>query len=171
MKARVLTSLTVAFIIGHIPAAADWQYTKWGMTPEEVIKVSGGAATAPAPGAKPAGALNNPNTELLLKAPYDAGRYKFTAAFFFTKDDHRLAAVQLLLTEKEHLSALSVELAQSLTQKYGKPLNDENTALFHRIDWKTETESIEYMCLGGHDRPIGVMLSYAPVKTSENDRL
>jgi hypothetical protein len=27
MKARVLTSLTVAFIIGHIPAAADWQYT------------------------------------------------------------------------------------------------------------------------------------------------
>ncbi len=45
IKARAATALAVfASLATGLPASADWQYTRWGMTPEEVVAASHGAA-------------------------------------------------------------------------------------------------------------------------------
>jgi hypothetical protein len=141
------------------------------MAPDEVIKASGGQAAPVTDHTAPHGALNDlDNTELLLKAPYEAGRYKFTASFYFNKADHRLSAIELVL-DKDQLSPLGVELLNSLTQKYGKPIKEQDTPLLRRAEWQTDSESVTFLCLGGMGKPLGILVAYAPINTQENEKL
>lgn len=65
-----------------VPAAADWQYTTWGMTPDQVRAASGGAARDNADRA-----LDADGVRAELTAPYQGVSLPFTAVFLFDGGD------------------------------------------------------------------------------------
>ena len=50
-----LLALIVVPLLPLSPAHADWQYTKWGMSVEQVIRASGGQLRLPTPQERSAG--------------------------------------------------------------------------------------------------------------------
>ncbi|MGH1369353.1 MAG: hypothetical protein ACRBCL_12130 [Maritimibacter sp.] len=81
MNATVFSALAIsALTLSGAPAFADWQYTQWGMTPDEVLTASEGAAQRPdmAEGF-------GTNLVHLLTAPYALtdGQLQFKARFVF----------------------------------------------------------------------------------------
>lgn len=159
---------------------ADWQYTKWGMTIEEVRSASNGTATAPA---KLGNGFEDETTEGLLTAPYQAGRFSFNSEFLFSKDDHRLASVELRLLQEDvsklphkerwkreaDLAAERRDLLDTFLQKYGKPERDQVlfSGLVHRLDWRTDVDRVSFLELGSS----GILIIYKPLRTKEADGL
>src|SRR5580698_8871299 len=75
-------------------AKADWEYTKWGMTPEQVVSASKNLA-------KP-GSDRHPESDgnvTKLVAPFQGGKFSFEAQFGFDAAD-RLSSVTLVLNDK-----------------------------------------------------------------------
>jgi len=78
-------------------AKADWEYTTWGMTPQQVASASKGLATA---STDPEDLLPDSDGNVSkLVAPYQSGRFSFEAQFGFDAAD-RLASVTLVLDDK-----------------------------------------------------------------------
>lgn len=74
-------------------ARADWQYTKWGMTPQEVVSASKNLAKE--------GSDLRPDSDgnvTKLVAPYQRGTFSFEAQFGFDATD-RLSSVTLVLDD------------------------------------------------------------------------
>jgi hypothetical protein len=75
-------------------AKADWQYTKWGMTPQEVVSASKNLAKE--------GSDSHPDSDgnvTKLIAPYQLGTFSFEAQFGFDAAD-KLSSVTLVLDDK-----------------------------------------------------------------------
>lgn len=178
---RLITpALFLLVLILSSPSFADWQYTKWGMTTEEVRAASNGTATAPA---KPGHGFEDETTEGLLTAPYQAGRFSFNAEFLFSKDDHRLASVELHLLQEDvsklprkergdreaDLDAERRDLLDTFLQKYGKPERDQLlvSGLVHRLDWRTDVDRISFLEIGRR----GILVIYKPLRTKEAEAL
>ena len=93
------------------PASAHWQFTKWGMTPAQVISASQGAAASVPPEKSVQGDL--------MKAAvgqYTAGAYQFDVGYWFNASG--LSLVDMWLSgETKCLS-----LQRDLIAKYGEPL-------------------------------------------------
>jgi hypothetical protein len=70
-------------------AQADWQYSKWGMTVEEVRAASNGAATGASVSSHSKGA------SILLQSEYRTGEKIFDVAFFFDRKSGGLIMVRL----------------------------------------------------------------------------
>jgi hypothetical protein len=98
------------------PSRADWQYTKWGMSPEEVCAASRGAVTMKA--LSPKDAKSNERLATLASGEFAAGKFKFTALFEFNKKERKLEKVSLLYTATPDEPPLSA-LLQALQEKYG----------------------------------------------------
>ena len=93
-------------------AFADWQFTRWGMTPDEVS-----AAARPSVIQAPKHTLFD-NADRLLVMPYVAGEFAFQAEFFFSaKEPKGLYSVGLVL--KSDQSCWTLESA--LKANYGLP--------------------------------------------------
>jgi hypothetical protein len=129
----MIRTVISAFIVGVIAcslvatsAVADWQYTKWGMTPEQVVKASKGAARANSDRT-----LDAPNGGLVAKlvAPYRAGGFDFRAGFMFSPDD-RLKVVDLVLQ-----SGSCPSLVGALTSTYGPQQSADHSSLLHLDTW------------------------------------
>jgi hypothetical protein len=162
------------------PSLADWQYTRWGMTADEVRTASGGTAATPP---KPGHGWEDETTEGLLSAPYQAGRFSFTAEFLFSKTDHKLASVELQFLQEDasklprkerwareaDLTADRRELVNTMIQKYGKPERDQIlvSGLVHRLDWRTDEDAVSLLEIGSH----AILIIYKPLKSKESDAL
>ena len=72
-------------LVAH-PAYAGWQFTRWGMSPEQVQVASNGQAPMVPPKTNSAGTIHN-------VGPYASGDHKFVASYNYT--DRRLASVSL----------------------------------------------------------------------------
>lgn len=75
-------------------AKADWEYTKWGMTPQEVVSASKSLAKE--------GTDLRPDSDgnvTKLVAPFQSGKFSFEAQFGFDAAD-RLSSVTLVLNDK-----------------------------------------------------------------------
>jgi hypothetical protein len=81
-------------------AKADWEYTKWGMTPQQVLSASKNLA-------KPGTDLEPDSDGNITKlvAPYQSGKFAFEAQFGFDAAD-KLASVTLVLGD----AAASVDI-------------------------------------------------------------
>src|ERR1700753_4343324 len=79
---------------GASAAKADWEYTKWGMTPQEVVSASKNLAK-PGPDLRP----DSDGNVTKLVAPFQSGRFSFEAQFGFDAAD-RLSSVTLVLNDK-----------------------------------------------------------------------
>jgi hypothetical protein len=94
-------------------AQAEWQYTRWGMTPHEVLRASNGAARLvteirPRPGVEYPG----------LKGSHSTTSTEFETRFFFSGNQLDRITLRPLAASEE-----TVELMERrLRQKYGSPL-------------------------------------------------
>ena len=76
---------------GASAAKADWEYTKWGMTPQQVISASKNL-TRESSDLHP----DSDGNITKLVAPYQSGKFSFEAQFGFDATD-RLSSVTLVL--------------------------------------------------------------------------
>jgi hypothetical protein len=112
---RIVTgaTLTLAMLISPIrPAAADWEYTKWGMSPEQVVKASAGTVLLTK--ARPAG--DGSGLDMRAQGTFASGGMNFDASFGFDAAG-RLAFVTYALGEARMNDALE----NWLIKKYGQP--------------------------------------------------
>jgi hypothetical protein len=86
-----------------------WQFTDWGMTPDEVVAASGGSAQL-VPGD---GDGLRPTGELLATGSYAFGQFRFAVEFRF--HDGRLSRVDLRPQEGR-----CPDIERFLQQKYGE---------------------------------------------------
>lgn len=94
-----------------LPAHADWQSTKWGMSPEEVILATGNEYEIDSAPKK--------KNELLKKGNYAAGQYEFDISFSFD-GSRKLESVGLII--KESHQKLCSSLEQEVDKKYKRGL-------------------------------------------------
>lgn len=95
-----------ALVLTTASASADWQYTKWGMTTEEVITASGSQASKP----KKPNTVEDGHIVHLLSAPYSTDRFKFKADFWFGRKTRELEMVKLDLMNLDQCPSLIGEL-------------------------------------------------------------
>src|SRR5437016_5340228 len=120
-----IASLTVGFAN---PSNADWQYTKWGMTPAEVLAASGGKATESAIEEKEAG-----KKAVKLKSEHTAGQYSFDVRFVFNRKTNALLRVDLELRNPSADNCGSLHGA--LFARYGIPQEKSSQAFFESSTW------------------------------------
>jgi hypothetical protein len=108
-----IAAIAVAFMGSGI-ACADWQYTKWNMSPEQVVGASGGKAKAVSP-------IGRELDHLLLRGEEVIEGIKFASYFFFR--ERKLSAIELGL---EHCTeSQQRKIATLLVGRYGRPLLDQ----------------------------------------------
>ena len=110
-------------MIGKTPAYADWQFTKWGMTPEEVKEAAGDKYkfylnTFVVPGtAAP--------DHIQWDTSYTTGKFKFQASFYFKKNTNKLYQIYLFPLSIELMKmdlSKCRDLHSALISKYGVPI-------------------------------------------------
>lgn len=69
--------LTAALVLLAAPASAHWQFAKWGMTPDQVIKASGGKA-----------AWKDEKGVQVLSLDYPSGQFDLQVSFGFDATNH-----------------------------------------------------------------------------------
>ena len=119
MSNRFLAKIivTLAAVLFAAPAAADWQYTRWGMTPQQVTAASRGVAkTNPA---EVSDTGTHRSERALLAGPYSAARMSFRAVFYFGNADKKLSKVHLILQG----GADCTDVRAELMNLYGPPLS------------------------------------------------
>ncbi|RDJ21997.1 hypothetical protein DWF00_27135 [Bosea caraganae] len=154
----VMRAVIVA-ILAMVPLAAkaDWQYSKWGMNPAQVIEAARGAATPFQDSSETADQRSK------VVAPYQSGRHTFRSRFVFDRSD-RLSIVMLELSDPSRCP----ELYADLTQAYGPPQAKSPQGYFPKwwdrkngnvvtlVDMVRTICSIQYMPLGEAGTPGGL---------------
>ena len=139
---RVLCFGLSAICLWPIQASANWQYTRWNMTPSQVVAASKGQAAVP----DDADALNhnpaNGSDVTKLVAPFQTGAFKFKVYFKF--EDEKLDGVELDLVDGNPHAVIGL-----LRSKYGKT-NSEDTSdpTWRTWYWQTKFDFIEALMIG-----------------------
>ena len=91
MKLQLFGIVLVLACSGAVAAKADWEYTKWGMTPQQVVNASKNMT-------KESSDLSRDSDGNVTKlvAPYQGGKFSFEAQFAFDASD-KLSSVTLVL--------------------------------------------------------------------------
>jgi hypothetical protein len=142
---------------GASAAKADWEYTKWGMTPQQVVSASKNLARESSD--------RRPDSDgnvTKLVAPYESGKFSFEARFEFDAAD-RLAAVTLLLTDK----SLCHDLQASVETAHGRVQGGTSTSLYIIESWQDQKNknSVTYTELYKSD----CYVHYSGIKSGEAD--
>ena len=147
----------------------DWEYTKWGMTPQQVVSASKNLATE-ASDLRP----DSDGNVTKLVAPYQSGKFSFEAQFGFDATD-RLASVTLVLNDKaagmdmgadtnmDH--GVCYDLLVSVNAAYGPPQGGGSVHMQYSIEtWQDQTNKnkITYTALDG----VGCYVQYSAFKSA-----
>lgn len=138
-------------------AHADWQYTRWTMTIDEVAKSSNGQLKPCDPQSCSGQAIKDQRYEIALVGNYLSGAYKFKAFLYFDKSTKRLSLVSLKLDDPTG----GFRLGADLKAKYGEPTKMSNTAISKDMEWRTKTDEISFSALF---HPTTMVVSYATVR-------
>ena len=175
-----LKTFDEAFVICETPAKAawaitkkaDWEYTKWGMTTQQVVSASNNLATQ--------GSDLRPDSDgnvTKLAAPYQGGKFSFEAQFGFDVTD-RLASVTLVLNDKSAGMEMSADttmdhracydLRVSVNTAYGPPQGGSSVHMQYGIEtWQDQANKnkITYTELDG----VGCYVQYSAFKSVAAD--
>jgi hypothetical protein len=147
------------------PAAANWQYTTWGMTPDQVTAAAHGNVLSVDPTTR----NSMDGDQILLETPYSAGDFHFTADFGFDSTS-RLDRVHLVLQSGD-----AVGLRAALQKKYGDPKHQDADfeAFGGRIIWITPDEQIVLWQMGSNSPGVtpNVTLEYTRIEKSSGEGL
>src|ERR1700749_594158 len=94
MKMKLLGIVLALACCGASAAKADWEYTKWGMRPQQVVSASKNLAKENSD-LRP----DSDGDVTRLVAPYQSGKFSFEAQFGFDAAD-KLSSVTLVLNDK-----------------------------------------------------------------------
>lgn len=130
MHIRTLIAALAIAAAWPAAAAADWQYTKWNMTPQQVIK-AGQGAPKPVSGEE-AKQKQRGKSIVKLKAPFKSGNMSFMAYFHFDPKTDGLVMVVLSIDEVGQGGYLRAQLMS----KYGEP-NDTQIQEFSQTGFYT----------------------------------
>ena len=149
--------LVVSAAIWPDAANADWQYTRWGMTPEQVQSAARGKLSPPTA----QDACSACSSAPLLTGAYSAGGQQFRVSFEFS-EGKTLSAV-VLATPSTGRTWGCNDLFDSLSLKYGVPVaraplsgdgtlpnsrwldqHDDNTVFFNDASQQTGMCEIRY---------------------------
>ncbi|MCU1383194.1 MAG: hypothetical protein JWL71_1891 [Acidobacteria bacterium] len=120
------------------PAArADWQYTHWGMTPEQVVAASKGTAKLLPEKDRP----RLPPFVTAAKGDYQDGPLQLRATFLFNIATNGLTCVYYGVSNHVYDDAFKA----ALTKQYGPPKTTSGPAFLGMttLAWKTPTDQIE----------------------------
>jgi hypothetical protein len=153
---RLTLILLFALLTLNAPARADWQFTKWGMTPAQVVKASKGTARSATPEETSASAPVGSNEAVLAIIPaYSSGDLQFLVRFYFDRSG-KLCRVGLKLLSPDK----GFDLQNALIGKYGKPtIPDDDGGV-----WLTDRDHIAL------SREVGI-LQYAARATASSGGL
>ncbi len=107
VRIKFSVSTAAVVVLMGSPVAADWQYTRWGDSPEEVLSAADGAA-------KPnddRGRDPLPN-RALLTAQYEAFGFRFNAYFVFDPAD-QLVYVDLEPQKPDECNAIRLAVTSA----------------------------------------------------------
>jgi hypothetical protein len=122
-------------------AKADWEYTKWGMTPQQVVSASNNQAKA--------GADLHPDSDgnvTKLVAPFHSGKFSFEAQFGFDTSD-RLSSVTLVLNDK----STDMDMESMEMDHQSMHMDDKSTPMDMNMD--------QGIC---HDLDVSLNTAYGP---------
>lgn len=147
---KTIVAIILTILLAPLQARADWAYTTWGMTPEQVVEASGGAATLVPPAERREAA----GRELGAQGNFKDGHILLHVLFGFDAKTHGLTCVFYNVADK----AQNARLKYRLTERYGAPRGNEiaGVGMWHwskpdSIDMQTMTgvaSSVQH-CQGG----------------------
>lgn len=143
-------------------AHANWQYTRWGMTPEQVMAASTGQLKACYDACK--GQDTNIQIARFL-GPYQSGPFNFTAYMLFDRRSDTLAQVTLDLSQPSAASAL----IGALGRQYGEPAVTDYSKSMEVIMWRNSTDDINVVVIGDPSHVVDASLSYEPRQNSPTE--
>ena len=173
MKLRRL-GIGLAFAFCGVGAAkADWDYAKWGMTPQQVVSASNNLAKV--------GSDLRPDSDgnvSKLIASYQSGKDLFEAQFGFDAAD-KLASVTLVLKDKSASMDMDMgmssdmkmdrgpcrDLQASLETTYGRPHGGGTADMLYSIEtWPDQKNSndVKYTVLYG----TGCYVQYSAINSA-----
>lgn len=133
-----LALLTMALLICAQPAAADWEWTRWGMTRGQALSASQGKASFASSTEKQRrmyrrGYLPIQVPELVADSKADGG--DFLAYLLFDVNSSKLVCVDMI---PKPGAALPASLRTSLSASYGAPVQEVRKEL-PGVEWTTTT--------------------------------
>jgi hypothetical protein len=156
---RVLFVLLFCFISWG--ATADWQYTKWGMSADEVLAASKGKLKNCTPAA-----CKGKNTDSATPrhiGRYQSGEFQFTVVTLFNNKSGKLVTVSLELNDPTQWASL----VGALRGRYGEPASSSKTQIMSLWVWREKNDQISVIAIGQDH----VTLSYSPRLTDSNKGL
>jgi hypothetical protein len=171
MKMKLLGIVLALACCGASAAKADWQYTKWGMTPQQVVSASKNLARE--------GSDLRPDSDgnvSKLVAPYQSGKFPFEAQFGFDAAD-RLSSVTLVLNDKSASMDMGADMNMNMDQEvcrdlevsvntaYGPPQGGGSADMVYSIEtWQDQKNknNVKYTVLYG----TGCYVQYSAIKSA-----
>lgn len=126
----IRSTLAAALLLAPFAAKADWQYTKWDMTPEEVISASNGEAK-PLDEKLQVGMRSQPGLTPMAIGKHATECCAFDVQFHFGAD-RKLGAVMLVLADRTKVDLLRRDLMEA----YGAPVDRNAGGGSGEITWR-----------------------------------
>ncbi len=146
-------------------ARADWQYTRWGMTVEEVVSAPKGTLKRCVPST--CAGQETENDIAMLFGDYRSDGFLFTIFSLFDRTTGKLSSISLKLKDARQVYGL----ASALRAKYGAPaIADGTPGLLESWTWRPGSDQISLIAIGSHP-PSDASLTYQPRVTPSNRRL
>ncbi|HEY0833899.1 MAG TPA: hypothetical protein VGE72_08335 [Azospirillum sp.] len=160
LRYAMLSAALAMLVAPSGPALADWQYTRWGMTPDEVKAAC--ACTMDVLTPEEIQQYTYGKGRALLKTTYTSGEHRFTARFVFGKSDGLLSRVELLLNADSDVFSLK----RDLLEKYGKPSEEKKTKFSEMYWWHTPSGRVYYFLAGSIKTGFSGHIEYYAPRTS-----
>src|SRR5262245_51696317 len=135
MKRYIFSLLLGSYYVGWsvFPVSADWEFTKWGMSPEQVVQASNGQA-------HPHKEVDTEVEEPLLGQNWQSGPFLFSVWYFFSDGGKSLNQIQLKLKN----TRLTYEVLTDLKAKYGTPKRETKEDPMFSALWQYSSDQILY---------------------------
>jgi hypothetical protein len=156
---------------GASAANADWEYTKWGMTPQQVVSAAKNR-TRKSSDLHP----DSDGNVTKLVAPYQSGKFSFEAQLGFDAAD-RLSSVTLVLNDKSAGMDMGMgadmnmdqgvchDLQVSVKTAHGPPQGGGSAHMQYSIEtWQDQKNknNVTYTVLDG----VGCYVQYSAIKSA-----
>ena len=144
-------------VIGSVicqSARADWDYTRWGMTADQVLSASKGKLRKCSPTVCRAHATTTSAAQLY--GEFADGTFTFTIFAFFELWSGRLSSVELWLWDVDQTDAV----VKAMLTKYGEPERNSNGAIIGSYVWRSSTDQITLLAV--RDRRASTTITYRP---------
>lgn len=153
-RMTIAAGVVVTFVVLLTPAAlADWAYTKWGMTQDQVVAASGGTVTVLPPAKRTRNDYDQ--WELAAEGTFAEGPLKLPIGFTFDTQGGGLKCVMY-----NAIGADVETLRTILAKRYGKPAHISSFGPTQSSTWRTP-DDIE-LVIG--EKPVAAVVSHCRPK-------